>query len=257
MLLRTPREIFSLLSTPALFVVLSVTTDRDIAGSAVPMAHLLMAGGIAMMIAQSTLMTLPQALATEREDGTLLRLKTVPGGMTAFLVGKTVVVLVTALGGALVTLVLGALVAGTDLPPDPGHWLTLGWVLLLGLLALVPLGAMIGALLPNPREALGFTLIPVFALIGTSGLFFPVSSLPVAVQNVVEIFPVKWLAQGVRSALLPDAALAAEPAQSWQHMETFAVLGAWAVVGFVLAPRLLRNMTRRESGSRPMKTEVQ
>ncbi|WP_181449702.1 ABC transporter permease [Streptomyces cyaneus] len=254
--LRTPREAFSLLSTPLMFVVLSLAIEKDIAGSDVPMSHLLMAGGITTMLVQTGLMTLPQVLATEREDGTLLRLKTVPGGITSYLVGKTVVVLVTALGGALLTLLAGALFAGTDLPRDAAHWLTLTWVLLLGLVAVVPLGAAIGALLPNPREALGFTMIPIFFLMGCSGLFFPVTTLPDGARAVVEVFPVKWIAQGVRSALLPDSALAAETGQSWQHAEILMIVGAWAVVGFLLAPRLLRRMTRRESGSRLKKAEA-
>jgi ABC-2 type transport system permease protein len=36
---------------------------------------------------------------------------------------------------------------------------------------------------------------------------------------------------------------------SWRHLETFGVLGLWAVVGLALAPVVLRRMARRESGS--------
>lgn len=37
--------------------------------------------------------------------------------------------------------------------------------------------------------------------------------------------------------------------QSWRHLETVGVLGAWAVAGLLLAPPILRRMARRESGS--------
>jgi ABC-2 type transport system permease protein len=40
-----------------------------------------------------------------------------------------------------------------------------------------------------------------------------------------------------------------EIGHSWRHLATFGVLGAWAVIGLVLAPVLLRRMARRESGS--------
>ncbi|MGC5015844.1 hypothetical protein ACLQ2R_34210 [Streptosporangium sp. DT93] len=54
---------------------------------------------------------------------------------------------------------------------------------------------------------------------------------------------------GMRSALLPDAAVAVEIGESWRHLETAGVLGAWAVLGLLLAPVLLRRMVRGESGS--------
>jgi ABC-2 type transport system permease protein len=41
-----------------------------------------------------------------------------------------------------------------------------------------------------------------------------------------------------------------EIGESWRHLETAAVLGAWAVLGLVVAPIVLRRMAGRESGSR-------
>jgi ABC-2 type transport system permease protein len=67
---------------------------------------------------------------------------------------------------------------------------------------------------------------------------------------VASVFPLKWMAQGLRSALLPDSALAAEAAGSWELPMVALVLTAWAVLGFLLAIPLLRRAARRESGSR-------
>lgn len=53
----------------------------------------------------------------------------------------------------------------------------------------------------------------------------------------------------MRSALLPDAAVSVELGESWRHLETIGVLGAWAVLGLIVAPIVLRRMARRESGS--------
>lgn len=58
-----------------------------------------------------------------------------------------------------------------------------------------------------------------------------------------------WLGLGMRSALLPDAAAAVELGESWRQVETAGVLGAWAILGLVVAPIVLRRMARRESGS--------
>ncbi|MGY4275328.1 ABC-type polysaccharide/polyol phosphate export permease [Streptomyces sp. M18.1] len=114
----------------------------------------------------------------------------------------------------------------------------------------MPLGAAIGAVLPNPREALALIMLPVMALLIMSGTVFPITTLPVPVQQVASVFPLKWMAQGLRSALLPDAARAAEPAGSWELPMVALVLTAWAVLGFLLAVPLLRRAARRESGSR-------
>jgi ABC-2 type transport system permease protein len=49
--------------------------------------------------------------------------------------------------------------------------------------------------------------------------------------------------------MLPDGLSAVEIGESWRHLETLGVLGAWAVAGLIVAPMVLRRMARRESGS--------
>ncbi|MGH3432721.1 MAG: ABC transporter permease, partial [Thermocrispum sp.] len=187
------------------------------------------------------------ALMIEREDGTVLRAKAVPNGMLGYLIGKVV-------GGAIgsVIAVLIVLVPGIflfdGLTLSGASWLTLAWVLAFGLLATMPLGAVIGSLSDNPRN-LGLVFLPMMGLVAISGVFYPISALADWLQFVGQLFPVYWLGLGMRSALLPDAAVAAEIDQSWRHWEMVGVLGLWATAGLVLAPILLRRMARRESGS--------
>ncbi|MCZ9345131.1 ABC transporter permease, partial [Streptomyces sp. TRM76130] len=80
--------------------------------------------------------------------------------------------------------------------------------------------------------------------------------LPGVVQDVVQAFPLKWTAQGVRAAVLPDAALAAEAGGTWDLPKVYLINGAWALAGFLVAPRVLRRMTRRATGARPEKAEA-
>jgi ABC-2 type transport system permease protein len=86
-------------------------------------------------------------------------------------------------------------------------------------------------------------------MIAISGIFYPIAVLPEWVQWTAQAFPIYWLGLGMRSALLPDSAVAVELGESWRHLETIGVLGAWAVLGVLLAPVVLRRMARRESGS--------
>ncbi|EOD69065.1 ABC transporter permease [Amycolatopsis vancoresmycina] len=187
-------------------------------------------------------------LAVDREDGTLLRAKATPNGMLGYLVGKT-----TALSLAQLTSVVAVLVpclfAFSALAPD-GVWsyLHLLGVLVLGMVATMPIGAALGSL-ANSARSIGLITLPVMGLGAISGIFYPITALPVWVQDIAQVFPMYWLGLGMRSALLPDGAVVVEIGQSWRPLATLAVLLAWSVLGFALAPVLLRRMARREAGS--------
>ncbi|MFF8678475.1 ABC transporter permease [Streptomyces sp. CA-100214] len=249
-LLRNPKEMSGHLGNVVVALVVAGLVGDDVPGTRTPMAHLVLAGFAAYLMFQIGLISLPQMLVTEREEGALLRLRATPGGIPAYLVAKCLLVVVTTVATLAVLLGLAALLVDGPLPQGPGGWVTLLWVSTLGLLAVVPLGAAIGAVLPNPREALALIMLPTMALLFTSGAVFPLTSLPVPVQQVASVFPLKWMAQGLRSALLPDSARAAEAAGSWELPMVALVLAAWAVLGFLLAVPLLRRAARRESGSR-------
>ncbi|MEH0824426.1 MULTISPECIES: ABC transporter permease [Micromonospora] len=195
------------------------------------------------------LLGLANQLVIDREDGTLLRAKAIPDGMLGYLVGKIVLVSAVALIGVAIQLTPGLFFLDGLRLGDPGAWLTLAWVVPLGLVATLPLGAVIGSLVENPRN-MGLVVMPIFGLIALSGIFYPINGLPGWLQGVAQVFPLYWLGLGMRSALLPGDLAAVELGGSWRHLETVGVLGAWAVLGLVLAPVVLRRMARRESGSR-------
>ncbi|GGW67484.1 ABC transporter permease [Streptomyces griseoloalbus] len=249
-LLRNPKEMSGHLTNVVVALLVAAYISDDVPGTHTPMGHLALAGFAAYLLFQIGLINLPQMLVTEREEGVLLRLRATPGGIPAYLVAKCLLLVVVAVGTLALLLGAAALLVDGPLPRGGGDWLTLLWVTTLGLLAVVPLGAAIGAVLPNPREALALIVLPTMGLLMTSGAVFPITSLPVPVQQVAAVFPLKWMAQGLRSALLPDAARTAEPAGSWELPMVALVLAAWAVVGFLLAVPLLRRAARRESGSR-------
>jgi ABC-2 type transport system permease protein len=188
-------------------------------------------------------------IVVEREDGTLLRAKAIPNGMLGYLLGKVVnfsgqIAFVFA-----ITLLAGAFLFTGLAIGSPGSWLTLAWVLALGLLATLPLGAVLGSLFPSQRGAGPWWLLMLSGLAVISGIFYPITHLPVFLQWTGQVFPMYWLGLGMRSALLPNAMAAAEIGHSWRHLATFGVLSAWAAGGLVLAPAVLRRMARRESGS--------
>ncbi|MCP9963435.1 ABC transporter permease [Streptomyces somaliensis] len=118
----------------------------------------------------------------------------------------------------------------------------------LGLVATLPMGAVLGSLVNSPRTV-GLMMLPVMGLIVISGIYFPLSQMPEWLQTVGQVFPVYRLGLGLRAALLPAEAVAVEVGEPWRYLETAGVLGAWAVAGLLLAPSVLRRMARRESGA--------
>ena len=132
---------------------------------------------------------------------------------------------------------------------DPSGWWTVAWVLTLGMLAALPIGMVIGALVPGVQKVGMWGMLPVMVLAGISGIFYPVQQLWGWVQVVAQLFPMYWLALGMRSAFLPDAAAAVELGGSWRTAETVVILSAWAVIGALVTPRVLRRMARRQAGS--------
>lgn len=246
-MLRSRKDLYSYLSTPLVFLGVVYWRSQDGGGG---LALLSLAGGAASTIFMFGLLTVPQFLFGDRDDGTLLRLRGVPGAITAYLVGKTLFVLANMVASVILLLAGGAVLLDAGLPSSPARWLALCAVITLGIAAVVPMGAAIGAVLPAAREAFAVYMMPVMGLMFVSGTFAPLRNLPGWLQAVASVFPLRWIAQGMYSALLPTSAQAMPAAGSGQWPAVFAVPAAWAVLGFVLAPRLLRRMARRESGSR-------
>jgi ABC-2 type transport system permease protein len=239
------QDLLSQLFWPVILVgVLFFMRDAEFGDTGIGLGTLALPSMLGMTIVFNGMMGMSGALSVDREDGTLLRAKAIPHGMVGYLVGKVVTVAGWVLGGVVLLLVPGLfLVDGITV-----DLLTLAWVVLLGVVATLPLGAVIGSLIPNPRSQ-GLIMLPLSGLIAISGVFYPITAIAGWLQGLAQVFPVYWMGLGVRSALLPDEALAAELTASWRHLETVGVLTAWAAAGLLLAPIVLRHMARRESGS--------
>ena len=189
------------------------------------------------------------ALAMEREDGTLLRHKAVPHGMRGYVTGQLVLHSLGLVPLLLVILVPSFLLFDDVMSNGLEGWATVAWVVVLGLLATLPIGMVIGSLVPSVQKVGTWGMLPVLVLTAISGIFAPLQALWGWVQVVAQIFPTYWIGLGMRSAFLPDAAAAAEVGGSWRTGTTVLVLAAWAVVGLLVTPRVLRRMARRQSGS--------
>jgi ABC-2 type transport system permease protein len=235
---------FSGLQILALFLL----RGHQVPGTSFSLGSLALPSVIGMSFVFSGVLGVTALLSVDREDGTLLRAKATPGGMTAYVIGKIVNTSVVVLTGAAGSVILG-LIAFSGVQLTAGGLVTLVWVSLLGLLATIPYGVIVGSLMPSPRS-MPVVMLPFGGLAAISGIFYPISHLAGWLQAVGQLFPLYWLGLGMRAALLPSSLASVELDQSWRLPWAFLVLALWAVLGLAAAPAVLRRVARRESGSR-------
>ncbi len=229
-------------------LVLFLMRGHRVPGTSFSLGSLTLPSVIGMSFAFGGLLGVVGLLSVDREDGTLLRAKATPDGMTAYVIGKVTLISATTLLGLAITLVLG-LVAFPGVRLTAPGLATLAWVAVLGLPATIPLGITLGSLLPSPRF-IALVLLPFGALTAVSGIFYPITHLPGWLQGIGQLFPMYWLGLGMRAALLPPGLASVEIDGSWRLPLVFLALALWSVAGLAAAPPVLRRMARRESGSR-------
>jgi ABC-2 type transport system permease protein len=243
-----PGDLVWNLAFPIIYlVVLLFMRGSTVPGTDIALGAMVLPSLVGMSIGFGGLTGPASTIAVDREDGTLLRAKATPNGMIGYLVGKILMFALTT-AVSLVALVIPAFAVAGDLRLDARTFLLLILIFLVGMVATVPISVALGSLLKRASQT-GLLFLGSMLLIIPSGIFYPITALPEWLQWVGQLFPYYWLGLGARSAMLPEAMASVEIGESWRTFEMFAVLGAWGVLGMVLAPIVLRRMARRESGS--------
>jgi ABC-2 type transport system permease protein len=227
-----------------------IERGKTVPGTDLALVTMVLPSLLGMEIAFGGLSRPATSITADREDGTLLRAKATPNGMLGYLVGKIVMFASMTLL-SLIAIVIPGLMIVDNLVLDARAWLLLALLFVVGMVSTVPIGVALGSLMKSSVQAVLVPLVWTLLMI-PSGIFFPITVLPTWLQwlqSVAEAFPIYWVGLGARSAMLPPQMVAVEIGQSWRTVEMFAVLGVWAVIGFLLAPVLLRRMARRQSGS--------
>jgi ABC-2 type transport system permease protein len=230
--------IFTLAFPVLLLLALGAGLQYDV-GAGVTFPQYFMAGVITAGIVGASLQNLAIHIAGERSDGSLKNLAGTPMPKSAYFLGKIVQVLAVAVVTIVLLLLVGVLIFSVHLPSG-AEWLTFVWVSLLGAAACTLLGITVSTLARNSRSA-SATVTPIaLGLEFVSGVFVPFDRFPRWLQDLASVFPVRWMAEGLRSVFLPQELAAREPSGSWQLGTVALVLGAWCVVGLLLCVRTFR-----------------
>lgn len=203
-------------------------------------------GMIAAGLLLSGVQNLAVDIAMERGDGTLKRLGGTPLPPVSYFIGKFVQVAVTGTLQVVLLLMVGVAALGVKLPTSADHWLTFGWVFLLGLATSALLGIALSALPRSGRSATAVVIPPVMVLQFISGVYIAFFLLPGWLQTAASALPLKWMAQGMRYVFLPEAYQRYETGESWNLTGVAIALLVWLVVGLLLA-RVTFRWTRRDA----------
>jgi len=229
---------------PILLVLLGSIFGSQAAAQGVTVGQLFTAGMIAGGIMSTSFQYLAIAIATERENGMLKRLFGTPMPRTAYFAGKVVQVLVCALAETVLLIAVGMLFYHLRLPTEPSKWWTFAWVFLLGTAACSLLGIAASSVPRSASSAMPVITLPFTVLQFISGVYVPFTAVPAWMRDIASLFPLKWMAQGMRSVFLPEQAVTLEPADSWEHGLTALVLVAWIAAGLVLCAKTFRWQSR-------------
>lgn len=234
MFYRRPEQVILTFSMPAAICILlgSIFTD-ELPGSDVSTGSVIAASMLAYGILSTSFINLGISIAADRDSGALRRLRGTPTTATSYFIGKIMLVGVVSLAEAVILLLVGIFGFGLSLPTTGFGWFTLTWVFLLGVVSCSLLGVFISNFASNAVSAAVLTNGPAVGLQFVSGTYVPLVALPAWMLVVGSVFPVKWMAQGFRSVLLPPQMVAFEPAGSWEHWRIFLVLAAWSIGGLL------------------------
>jgi len=241
---RSREQMIFIFLFPMIFLVLfgSVFGGQQLSGTDVTFPQYFLAGMIASGIINTGFQSLAISISIDRQEDVLKRIFATPLPATSFFAAKILQMLIVSILQIAILITLGIALYGVSLPTEASKWLTFTWVFLLGTGASTTLGIAMSSLLRNGKAASAILTPIVLVLQFTSGVFFVFTQLPSFLQSFAEIFPLKWLAQGMRSVFLPDYFAAAEANGTWEHPATAIVMAIWLVIGLVVSVRTFRWM---------------
>ena len=196
--------VFSLALPVMLLLLFGLMFEADTIGeTGVTVGQWFTPGIVAASVLSAGIVNLAITMAIERRDGTLRRLALTPLPASAYLFGKVATTFIIAAGMTVALLGVGVAAFEVVLPSDPTAWLTFAWVFLLGVIAAAVLGVALSAI-PRSAKSAGVVFTPPFLFLQfISGVYIDFASIPSWMRVLAGVFPLRWLAAGMRSVFLP------------------------------------------------------
>jgi ABC-2 type transport system permease protein len=170
---------------------------------------------------------LPAALASYREKGVLRRMSTTPMAASRLLAADVLIEAGVAVFAMVLIAVVSKLAFSVNLPTEFGGFLV---AMLLGGVAMLSLGALIGAVAASTRVAQALGTLLFFPMMFFAGLWVPRAQMGHTLRTVSDYTPLGALVGAVQDTM----------AGNFPHTMHLVVLAGYAVVLSVTAARLFR-----------------
>jgi ABC-2 type transport system permease protein len=220
---------------PLILLFIFGSVFKDTIAPGVTFSQYFVAGMIASGLVNTGFQQLAITIPMERDDGTLKRLRGTPISVTSYFIGKALLVTILMIIQTALLLFFGSVLFDLNLPVDLNLWWNFSWLVILGSACSTVLGIAFSVVPKSGRGASAIVSPIVIVLQFFSGVFFVFTQLPVWMQQLAAIFPLKWLTQGMRSVFLPNDFATQEVAQDWEIGKTALILGIWLIVGLVVS----------------------
>jgi ABC-2 type transport system permease protein len=225
---REPLGVIGTVGFPVLiFVLLGRAFGRARAAPAVVSADLPIF--VSILVALSAVLSLVTIISIYREGGILKRLRATPLRPHTILTAHVLVKL------AFTALTLVAmLLAGRRYIPAGSHvpFVSFALALLFSTLSIVSIGFLIASIVPTARFAQPIGTLILYPMLGLSGLFVPLESLPAGLRTMAQALPLTYVVSLLRGIWRGDA---------WSsHTTDLAALALVLVVCTVLSAKVFR-----------------
>lgn len=182
-----------------------------------------------VLIASSAVLSLVAVMAIYREGGILKRLRATPVRPHTILIAHVLVKLLFTATTLTVMILAGRRYypVGADVP-----LVSFGLALLVSTVSILSLGFLIAALVPTARFAQPVGTLILYPMLGVSGLFVPIDSLPPMLQLIARALPLTYAVSLLRGIWRGEG---------WQaHLGDVAVLALMCLVCTAVSARVFR-----------------
>ena len=231
--LREPMGAFGTIGIPVLvFLVAGRMVSHRVAPASLAASNFISVGLpvlASVLIAISAVLSLVTIISIYREGGILKRLRATPLRPQTILTAHVIVKLV--LSAATLALMV---LAGKRYYPADIHAPLLGFTtaLLITTCSILSIGFLIASIVPTARFAQPIGAVIMYPMIGVSGLFVPVESLPPAAQAVARVIPLTYAVSLLEGIWKGDT--------WWAHAGDVAALAIAFIVCTTLSAKVFR-----------------
>ena len=200
--IREPMGAIGTIIVPVLtFIVLGRMTGGKVSPASAGVGALFGEGGVpvlvSILIANSAVLSLVTIVSIYREGGILKRLRATPLRPQTILSAHVLVKLLLTAATMIILMLAGKRYysAGPDVP-----LVAFGVALLIATWSILSIGFVIASIVPTARFAQPIGALVLYPMIGLSGLFVPLASMPPGMRAVAQVLPMTYavsLLQGI------------------------------------------------------------